>query len=111
MKHAFHTAQVEMFQLAQLICMMIRPDVQVELDSVRREIVEQIGMHIKAPIGARVVTKRIPDSHLLWSEFQLTPEIAVDPTITGNVVLLPLLKRLKALLRAQVGCVNTTVYR
>jgi hypothetical protein len=100
-----------MFNLAQMICMLTKPDIQLELDAVRREIIEQIRLNIKVPTGARVETKRIPAGHLLWSEYQLTPELTVDPNITGNAVLFPLLTRLKALLRAQAGCVNTRVYR
>lgn len=107
----FHVAQVELFNLAQMICMLVDPPIQLELDAVRREIMEQIELNIKVPTGARVETKRIYTSRLLWSEFQLTPEIAVDPTIAGNAVLFPLLKRLKVLLRAQCGRVNTAVYR
>jgi len=107
----FHTAQVEMYQLAQVICMLLTPAIQIELDEVRREIMEQIDLKIKVPTGARVTTKRIPKSSLLWSEFQITPEISVDPTITGNMVLRPLLKRLKGLLRAQCSTVNARVYR
>jgi hypothetical protein len=111
MVHQFHAAQVEMFNLAQVICMLTEPGIQLELDATRREIIEQIELNIKVPTGARVVTKRIASGHLLWSEFQLTPEIAVDPTITGNAVLFPYLRKLKALLRAQCGLVNTMVLR
>jgi hypothetical protein len=107
MAHQFHAAQVEMFNLAQVICMLVDPAIQLELDATRREIMEQIELNIKVPTGARVETKRITSGHLIWSEFQLTPEIAVDPTITGNAVLFPFLRRLRALLRAQVGLVNT----
>jgi len=107
----FHAAQVEMFNIAQLICFLVGPEVQLELDATRREIIEQIELNIKVPTGARVVTKRIPMGHLLWSEFQLTPEISVDPNITGNAVLFPLLKKLKGLLRAQCSLVNTRTLR
>lgn len=110
MVRQFHAAQVEMFNLAQVICMLVAPATQLELDAIRREIMEQIELNIKVPTGARVVTRRIPTGHLLWSEYQLTPEITVDPSITGNAVLFPLLQRLKVLLRAQVGLVNTRVY-
>lgn len=103
----FRMAQVEMFNLAQVICTLIDPQLQLRLDTVRREIMQQIDLNIKVPTGARVETKRTTLSHLVWYEYQLTPEIAVDPTITGNAVLFPLLRRLKACLRAQVGLVNT----
>ena len=107
----FQAAQVELYQLAQVICMLLTPAIQIELDEVRREIMEQLDLRIKTPVGARVVTKRIPKSNLLWSEFQITPEISVDPTITGNMVLRPLLQKLKGLLRAQCSTVNARVYR
>lgn len=110
MLRCFDAAQVEMFQLAQLICALIAPQVQADLDNVRREIMELIELNIKAETGARVVTKKIASSHMVWYEFQLTPEIAVDPTITGNAVLGNLLPRLKAALRQQVTRVNTAVY-
>lgn len=103
----FRMAQVEMFNLAQVICTLSEPALQLELDAIRREIMEQIELNIKVPTGARVVTKRINTASLLWYEFQLTPEIATDPTITGNAVLYPLLRKLKGLLRAQAGLINT----
>jgi len=103
----FEAAQVEMFNLAQLICEIAAPATQYRLEEVRREIIEQIHLAIKVPTGARVVTKRIPNDTLTWSEFQLTPEIAVDPSITNNAVLFPLLHELKHLLRTQCGLVNT----
>jgi hypothetical protein len=110
MLRQFHAAQCEMFHLAQVISMLVDPKTQLELDNVRREIMEQIELNIKVPTGARVETKQLGTGQLIWSEFQLTPEIAVDPTITGNAVLWPLLRRLKALLRTQRGLVNTRVY-
>lgn len=99
-----------MFNIAQMICSLVDPGLQLDLDTCRREIIQQIELNIKVPTGARVVTRRITNSNLIWSEFQLTPEISVDPGITGNAVLFPFLRRLKALLRAQVGLVNTKVY-
>lgn len=111
MLRQFHSAQIEMFYIAQKICMLTRPDIQLTLDAVRRKIVEQIELSIKAPIGARVMTQRVNSSALTWSEYQLTPEISSDPTITGNVVLMPLLRQLKESLRAQVSHVITIVRR
>lgn len=103
----YRMAQVEMFHLAQVICSLVDPTLQLELDTIRREIMQQIDLHIKVPTGARVVTKRTTPGQLTWSEYQITPEISVDPTITGNAVLFPLLRRLRVALRAQVGLVNT----
>jgi len=111
MTRQFQAAQEEMFQLAQLICSLCAPDIQAQLDATRREIIEQINIGIKAPTGARVTTKRVNHAAVVWSEIQITPEIQVDPTITNNAVLFPLLRRLKALLRIQVGLVNTKVHR
>lgn len=109
-KRLFNAAQVEMFYLAQVICDSLDPAIQHALDETRREIVEQIELGIKVPTGARVVTKRIANGNFIWSEFQITPELAVDPSITGNAVLHPLLKKLRALLRAQVATVNGAIY-
>lgn len=111
MLNQFYNAQIEMFYLAQKICMLTAPHIQIELDAIRRQIVEQIELSIKAPVGARVVTQRVRTCNYIWSEYQLTPEFATDPGITGNVVLAPLLKKLKAALRAQVAQVNTIVCR
>jgi hypothetical protein len=103
----FRMAQVEMFHLAQVICGLVNPALQLELDTTRREIMQQIDLNIKVPTGARVVTKRTTPGQLTWYEYQITPEISVDPTITGNAVLFPLLRRLRVALRTQVGLVNT----
>ena len=105
----YEQAQVEMFYLAQAICSQVDPALQQELDSVRREIVEQLNLHIKVPTGARIVTKKVRSS-IAWSDYQLTPEMMVDPTITGNAILYPLLKKLKALLRTQVSTVTRQIH-
>jgi hypothetical protein len=69
---------------------------------------EQVRLHIKAATGARVVTER-PRRPLAWPDFQITPEIAVDPNITGNAVLTPVLKKLKLALRAQWAVLDRTL--
>lgn len=110
-RRQFQLAQTEMFNIAQAICGLAQPRLQRALDDVRREIMEQITLGIKAPTGARVVAKQLRFTSVIWSEFQITPEVAQDPSINDNAVLLPLLRRLKPLLRAQCGLINGCTIR
>jgi hypothetical protein len=75
--------------------------VQSELDSARRELVAQLHSCVRTPVtGALVVPCKRPRP-LYWRDVQITPEITLDPDISGLAVLRPDLKRLKLALRMQ----------
>jgi hypothetical protein len=101
-------AQEELFRLAQAICELADPAVQARLEEVREEAMAQVRLHVRVPTGARVVTER-PRRPLSWVDFQITPEITVDPHIAGSAVLSPILKRLKLALRAQWAILDRTL--
>jgi len=104
-------AHTEMFYLAQLITSLVAPVLQAELDATRREIMEQIRLAIKVPVGARMIARQYSPSAIIWSEFQITPEVSFDPGVNNSAVLRPLVRRLMKLLRTQVATVNGRLYR
>ena len=98
----FNTAQRELFNLAQAICAILNPEVQLRLDLLREEIMAQLSLELRAPTGAAVVRRKHPRP-ILWWEFQITPEVTHDPTIVGNAVLRPYVNKLKQALRDQAA--------
>jgi hypothetical protein len=101
-------AQTELFQLAQAICKVAEPAVQSELEAARLDLVEQIRLHVKTPVGPCVLP-HVRSKLLAWSDYQITPELTSDPSIAYNAVLKPALARLKAALRAQWAVLNRVV--
>ena len=94
-------AQLELWNLAQTICGMLNPQVQSELDSARRELVSQLSRCVRTPVTGALVIPCKRTRPLYWRDIQITPEITLDPDLSGLAVLRPDLKRLKLALRAQ----------
>jgi|SRR5215467_2890008 len=102
----FDQAQIDLFQLAQAICAIVAPDIQLRLDLLREEIMAQLRLELRtSATGAQVVRRKHPRP-VLWWEYQLTPELSHDPYIAGNAVLRPYVTRLKEALRAQAAAVR-----
>lgn len=96
-------AQMEMFYLAQAICSQHAPLVQQNLNELRRQVMDQIT---NGPIGfaGQVVPTRIHKPHH-WTDFQITPEFALDPMLTGRFVDRSTTRQLNQALREQIKIV------
>jgi hypothetical protein len=96
----FLMAQLEMFVLAQMIGRKYISDVQRELDSSRRDVMEELSK-LDSP-KPNVVKPYKCVSHIRWSDFQITPEVAGDANLTGKHVSKKNADRLRRAHRAQV---------
>lgn len=116
-KPYFRQANIDMFHLAQAICTLYHPLIQVELDKQRKLIVEEFaaqtlkgkwlaGASIMAPQG---MGQPISRKQMIWSDFQITPEISCDPNLTGRVINRALTYKLNKLLRKQTTTVRRLV--
>ena len=105
----YDEAQRELWALAQAICQLTNPKIQIELDAARRDVMAQVRLHIEnvGPVVVRPARKPRP---MGWAEFQLTPELATDLTITGATVTLDVAKRLREAHKQQVSRVYTVVH-
>jgi len=106
---AYDYAQHELWALAQAICHLTHPTIQRELDAARRDVVAQVNLHIEhvGPVVVRPARRSRPAS---WAEFQLTPELATDLTITGATVTLDAAKRLREAHKRQVSHIYSVVH-
>jgi len=77
--------------------------VQSELDSARRELVAQLSKCVRTTVTGAVVVPRKQKRSLAWREVQLTPELSIDPDLSGLAVLKADLERLRVALRAQAA--------
>lgn len=108
-RRLYYQAQLELWRLAQLIVGVTHPDIQLALDTVRRSISAQLSCALKTPVtGASVRTSKIYRP-LHWQDYQLTPELSIDPTIGGSAVLRQDLKKLKELLRSQSTALRSAI--
>jgi hypothetical protein len=109
-RRQFDKAQRELWALAQAICKLTHPKIQSELDAARRDAVAQINLHIEhaSPI---VVSPRPKQRPISWTEFQLTPELSVDPQTTGACVSIDVAKRLRFAHKNQISAVYDIVHR
>jgi hypothetical protein len=102
----FDQAQIELFQLAQAICAIVNPEVQLRLDLLREEIMAQLRLALKTSATGAVVVRRKAARPTLWWEYQITPELTHDPTIVGSAVLRPYVTKLKQALRDQAAAIR-----
>jgi len=106
----FDNAQRELWALAQAICQLTYPHIQHELDAARRDVMAQVNLHIEnaGPVEVRPHKQKRP---ITWPEFQLTPELSIDPTITGACVTIEVAKRLQKAHKLQVQMVYAATRR
>ena len=101
-----HFEQMELFYLAQTICCQVDPCLQAELDSTRREVMEQVAEGPRG-LGSIVAPRRAYSPK--WSDFQITPEFAGDISTTGRFVSFAASRRLVELHKQQVRVVTNAV--
>lgn len=101
--------QVEMFYLAQAICSRSHPELQQELDQLRRDVMDEVN---NGPLEATggIYPTQVRQSHH-WTDFQLTPELALDPALTGRFVSAGKIRRLNQILKLQIQTVLKEVGR
>jgi len=102
----FDQAQIELFYLAQAICAILNPEVQLRLDLLREEIMAQLRLQLRTSATGAAVVRRKVTRPTLWWEYQITPELTHDPTIVGSAVLRPYVTKLKQALRDQAAVIN-----
>lgn len=105
----FRQAQQEMYRLAQVICRIVAPAIQEELDQVRRDIAEELrdgpedrGYFVKPTLRGNTHRFR-------WFEHQLTPELSASRAITGKFVSKRNTQRLIRAHKAQVQAVSRAI--
>ena len=103
-RRQFDEAQRELWALAQAICQLTNPHIQQELDAARRDVMAQVNLHIEN-VGPVVVRPRAYKRPITWPEFQITPELSTDPTITGASVSADVAKRLRNAHKQQISLV------
>lgn len=113
--HARANVQQEMFHLVQVIASQYFPDLQAELTTCRRLVMEYLTSNEKQQGSfmrkqqERIIPKRMP--RVRWADFQITPEIANDPTLTNLAVPKHLAKQLRALHARQIREVQDLLFR
>lgn len=106
----YKLAQLEMYNLAQVICHFHDHDLQRRLDLTRRAIMDEFKHQIDLsrtenfPGSLMVITKKYRPSR--WEDYILTPELTFSPQITGLAVPQRLVDELKKAHRAQVQLVT-----
>jgi hypothetical protein len=106
----FDQAQRELWVLAQAICKLAFPKIQSELEAAQRDAIAQIRLHIEHATPV-VVHPRRRQRPVIWSDFQLTPELSLDPTTTGACVTTDVAKRLHKAHKHQVSTVLSVVHK
>ena len=87
---------------------MAQPNVQANLDKVRREIVENVlGMEQQSPEPISVFKARA--SKLQWTDFDITPEFDMKAPVGGKAVPSRLARKLRDLKRKQISVVRQVV--
>jgi len=105
----FDQAQIDLFHLAQALCTLINPEIQLRLDLLREEIMAQLRLALRTSATGAVVVRRKVTRPTLWWEYQITPELAHDPTIVGHAVLRPYVTKLKQALRDQAAAIKAYI--
>jgi len=100
-----------MYNIAQALCAAEAPEVQHELDAVRREIVDQVSRNRPVVEPSPGVFTPLPKKikQCDWTDFQLTPEITISPLVAGHLVPRDLVNRLLKLHRMQVSVVTSLI--
>lgn len=106
---AYDNAQRELWALAQAICQLTQPTIQAELDAARRDAIAQIRLHVER-VSPVAVYPRPRQRPVPWTEFQLTPELSVDPSTTGACVTTDVARRLHRAHKLQVSIVINVVH-
>lgn len=116
-RQALLNTQREMFYLAQAICMRIAPDVQREVDTIRREIMQE---HV-APAVERMLQKQSNDSSgnarftpgkvkgsiiADWTRVDITPGVANNQSLAGIRIPRRLVWQLRQAINKQVETVS-----
>jgi|SRR5580765_475536 len=96
----FLMAQLEMYILAQAICRKHAPAIQDELDETRCQVMAELKKQTSSHTSIVKPYKSV--SHIRWSDFQITPEVAGDSELTGLLVSHSTAKRLRKAHREQV---------
>lgn len=100
----YQKRQVEIYHLVQMTIARVHPLIQAEVHFCRSKIMEEIttqpdirdsgfSRHSMQPQRARGFVR--------WYEYQITPEISFDPTITGRLASSTYVQQLKHALYAQ----------
>ena len=84
---SYRSANVQLFHLAQAIGTVYLPTTQMSLDMWRRRAMEQLVELAIKQIGM-IEGVMYPDKQARWTwmDYQITPEVACDPGLTGRVV-------------------------
>jgi hypothetical protein len=98
-----------LFSFAQAICYQIDPDLQLELDHVRTEIVDYLHQAEVYEAQKTFIAPRLRRHGGRWEDIEITPEISADPDLTARVVPAALASRLRQLHKQQVMTVLRTV--
>lgn len=106
----YEYAQRELWALAQAICGLTNPHLQAELDSARRDVVAQVNLHIEGVGPVEVRPRQILRART-WPDYPITPEFALDPTLTGACVTSDVATRLRKAHKEQVKYVYAIVHR
>lgn len=105
-KDKFVEANHELFNLAQAIGHMYFPSVQSKLNECRREIMRCLSGRLdKLDLTDAVMAPANLHRKMTWSDFQITPEVASDPSLTFRVVPASKVKELNRLLKQQVSMI------
>lgn len=102
----YQSRQVDLYHLAQVITARVFPDVQSNLDQCRRVIMDELT---KGPCHSSVIgliPRNVPSRFVRWNEYQITPEISFDPSVTGRVASGVNVKRLKQCLFEQFKAIQ-----
>lgn len=108
----------ERWAAAQAICGISAPQVQKDLEGIRREVMEIVARarDTQAAREGRVSLKEFramiaPKAmqHESWETYQITPEVASDMSLTGIKLPTELVRRLKHILRKQQLIVKAAV--
>src|SRR6266550_2472867 len=105
-KYEFIRAQTAMFHLAQAICHLASPDIQRELDDARRDVMHEIT---HGPRGLECHVVILAAHAPRWTDFEITPEVTFDPTISGSPVSRKAASRLRHAHKIQIATISRLV--
>lgn len=100
----------EKWALAQAICARARPEIQAQLDRLRRQVIAtyhsgSYGPRRGAYIKIRTIRKEIEK----WEDIILTPELDQDSSLNGTILDRKTAMRLRQLLEMQHLAVHVTL--
>jgi hypothetical protein len=108
-KDGYLEAQVELYHLAQFIGSHTCPAIQKDLERARRDAMEQLVKfefdHLATADSIFAPAKCQNDRRWTWVDYQITPEVAGDPNLTGRIVTKDVTIRLQQALKAQVRAI------